>query len=127
MYASETSWSEMAGGDGWEVDEVEGAGVSAAASCGSVIANRRSRAPPIDSSLASTFVPSRNVRGLVASPSRYPCDDSFRITSSRLKLAGFWRIGNSLKLSSPRPTIACDGTIRNACRNWMALSTYDRP
>ena len=39
--------------------------------------------------------------------------DSFRITSSRLKLAGFCRIGNSLKLSSHCAANACAGTMRN--------------
>src|SRR5262245_60755729 len=37
--------------------------------------------------------------------------ESFRITSSRLKLAGFCRIGNSLKLSSHFATTACAGTM----------------
>jgi len=31
------------------------------------------------------------------------------MTSSRLKLAGFWRMGNSLKLSSHRATNNCAG------------------
>ena len=45
---------------------------------------------------------------------RYYFGDIFCITSSRLKLAGFCRIGNSLKLASHCPTTACDGTMRNA-------------
>src|SRR5262249_50713635 len=40
--------------------------------------------------------------------------DSCSITRSRLKLAGFCRIGNSLKVCSHCPTIACAGTSRNA-------------
>src|SRR4249920_1060216 len=39
---------------------------------------------------------------------------SLSITASRLKLAGFCRMGNSLKLASQFPTTACEGTMRNA-------------
>src|SRR5262245_24048415 len=44
-----------------------------------------------------------------------PCDPevSFSITWSRLKLAGFCRIGYSLKLSSHLATTACAGTMTN--------------
>jgi hypothetical protein len=38
----------------------------------------------------------------------------FSMTESRLKLAGFWRGGNSLKLEIHCPTIAWAGTSRNA-------------
>src|SRR6266850_6199723 len=41
---------------------------------------------------------------------------SFRITSSMLKLAGFWRGGNSLKLEIHLPTKTCAGTSRKTRR-----------
>src|SRR5215510_2107402 len=44
----------------------------------------------------------------------YCVGDNFRITSSRLKLAGLCRIGNSLKLDSHCATTACDGTTTKA-------------
>lgn len=54
------------------------------------------------------------------SPGRFYPDvvvDNFRITSSRLKLAGGWRGGNSLNVSRNFAANCCAGTIRNACRN----------
>src|SRR4029453_13290337 len=53
-------------------------------------------------------------QGAAAFLPRYCFGDSFCITSSRLKLAGFCRIGNSLKLDNHCATTACDGTMRNA-------------
>ena len=40
--------------------------------------------------------------------------DSFVMTSSRLKLAGFCRTGNSWKLASQRAASACIGTWTKA-------------
>src|SRR5262249_14844428 len=47
------------------------------------------------------------------------------ITSSRLNLAGFCRIGNSLKLWSHCPTITWDGTRRNAWSTFHLLYSND--
>jgi hypothetical protein len=56
-------------------------------------------------------------RGRRAAPQGYfppACDsDIFRITSSRLKLAGFWRGGKSLKLANHLAANVCIGTMRN--------------
>jgi len=49
-------------------------------------------------------------------PLAFPISSIFRITSSRLKLVGFWRGGNSLKLSNPLAANACIGTKTNARR-----------
>jgi len=43
-------------------------------------------------------------------------DCSFSSTWSRLKLAAFWRGGNSSKVFRKSPTIFCAGTNRNSCR-----------
>ena len=42
-----------------------------------------------------------------------PGDVIFSITCLRLKLAGFWLGGNSLKVCKNSPTYFCAGTIRN--------------
>ncbi len=54
-----------------------------------------------------------------------PEADSLFITSSRLKLAGFWRIGNSWKLDSQFATIACDGTTTKARAKYQDSYSID--